>query len=117
MHSYITIVLLLNIQTRSYFWKTMMWLLLLLMEVIKILYYNGKLLREKTFTNFLILKPPAKIFFMKFWHAISTYAIGLAFREMIFPTVLQSFLFTVVNAMKIAICISFNNSAQNLILL
>ena len=33
--------------------------------------YRGKLLREKTFTNFMVLEPPMKDFSTKFGHAIS----------------------------------------------
>ena len=35
--------------------------------------YSGKLLREKTFTNFTVLKPPVKVFSTKFGRAIPTY--------------------------------------------
>ena len=35
--------------------------------------YSGKHSREKTFTNFMVLEPPAKVFSMKFGRAILTY--------------------------------------------
>ena len=35
--------------------------------------YSGKLLKEKTFTNFAVLEPPAKVFSMKFGRAVPTY--------------------------------------------
>ena len=35
--------------------------------------YSGKLSREKMFTNFTVLEPPAKVFSSKFGSAISTY--------------------------------------------
>ena len=34
--------------------------------------YNGKLLREKIFTNFTVLGPPTKVFSSKFGRAIPT---------------------------------------------
>ena len=34
---------------------------------------SGKLSREKTFTNFAVLEPPAKVFFSKFGHVVLTY--------------------------------------------
>ena len=39
----------------------------------KIIPYGGKLSGEKTFMNFAVLLPPAKVFFTKFGCAISTY--------------------------------------------
>ena len=33
--------------------------------------YSGKLLRVKTFTNFAVLEPPAKVFSMKYGHFLS----------------------------------------------
>ena len=41
-------------------------------STIKLL-YSGKLLREKTFTNFAVLEPPAKVFSSKFGRAVLTY--------------------------------------------
>ena len=35
--------------------------------------YSRKLSREKTFTNFMVLEPPAKVFSLKFVCAILTY--------------------------------------------
>ena len=35
--------------------------------------YSRKLSREKTFTNFAVLEPPAKVFSTKFGRAIPTY--------------------------------------------
>ena len=35
--------------------------------------YSAKLSGEKTFTNFVVLEPPAKVFSMKFGHAVPTY--------------------------------------------
>ena len=35
--------------------------------------YRAELLREKTFTNFMVLEPPAKVFSMKFGYAVLTY--------------------------------------------
>ena len=35
--------------------------------------YTGKLSREKTLTNFVVLEPPTKVFSTKFGHAIATY--------------------------------------------
>ena len=35
--------------------------------------YSGKLSREKTFTNFAVLEPSAKVFSTKFGHAVPTY--------------------------------------------
>ena len=37
-----------------------------------IILYSRKFLREKTFTNFVVLEPPAKVFSMKFGRAIPT---------------------------------------------
>ena len=34
--------------------------------------YSRKFLREKTFTNFTVLEPPAKVFSTKFGHAVPT---------------------------------------------
>ena len=35
--------------------------------------YNGKLSNEKTFTNFVVLEPPVKVFSTKFGRAVPTY--------------------------------------------
>ena len=35
-------------------------------------FYSGKLSRKKTFTNLAVLEPPAKVFSMKFGHAVPT---------------------------------------------
>ena len=35
--------------------------------------YSGKLPREKTFTIFAVLEPPAKVFSLKFGRAVLTY--------------------------------------------
>ena len=41
---------------------------------IHVIPYSGKVSREKTFTNFAVLEPPAKVFSSEFGRAISTYA-------------------------------------------
>ena len=41
--------------------------------------YSRKLSREKTFTNFVVLEPPAKVFSLKFGCAILTYSCTLGF--------------------------------------
>ena len=41
--------------------------------------YSGKLSREKTFTNFVVLEPPTKVFTMKFGRAIPTYMCMIGF--------------------------------------
>ena len=41
--------------------------------------YSAKFLREKTFTNFVVLEPPAKVFSMKFGCAVPTYDRQIGF--------------------------------------
>ena len=36
-------------------------------------YYGAKLSRERTFMNFMVLEPPAKVFSTKFGRAVPTY--------------------------------------------
>ena len=43
--------------------------------------YSGKLSREKTFTNFVVLEPPVKVFSMKFGRAVLILCLILVFRE------------------------------------
>ena len=35
--------------------------------------YSGKLLKKKTFTNFVVLEPLVKVLSSKNWHAVPTY--------------------------------------------
>ena len=37
--------------------------------------YSGKLSREKTFMNFMVLEPPMKVFSIKFGHAVPGFNI------------------------------------------
>ena len=45
------------------------------MTVVNSLLYSGKLSREKTFTNFMVLEPPTIVFSTKFRRAIPTYNV------------------------------------------
>ena len=45
--------------------------------------YSGKLLREKTFTNFAVLEPPAKVFLLKIWACHTHLCQVFAFHELV----------------------------------
>ena len=49
------------------------------------LLHSGKLSREKTLTNFTVLKPPAKVFSTKFGCAVPTYMIGFSIPQKFSP--------------------------------
>ena len=53
--------------------------------------YSGKLSREKTFANFEVREPSAKVFSTKFWGMPPTYVWFQAIRESFLREILTSY--------------------------